>query len=191
MKTACDAGKMTRRGVLRAAGGLACGMALGQWAWAMGRHAGARKPNIVLIYADDLGWRDVSYQGSNYIETPCIDALAREGMAFSSGYACAGNCAPSRACLLSGAYTPRHHVYAVGSTDRGPRELMRLTPVPNKSGLSPGVVTMADALKAAGYATAHVGKWHLGGPDGAEPRQQGFDVSFSLGDSKEDRKSVV
>ncbi len=87
-----------------------------------------------------------------------------------------GNCQPSRACLLSGTYTPRHHVYAVNSTERGPKELMRLTPVPNKSGLPPENVTFADALQAAGYATGMFGKWHLGGPDGAPPAEQGFDV---------------
>jgi hypothetical protein len=58
-------------------------------------------PNIVLIFADDLGWKDVGYHGSELIETPNLDRLAGEGMVFSSGYAAAGNCAPSRACLLS------------------------------------------------------------------------------------------
>jgi len=74
-----------------------------------------RKPNIVLILADDLGWKDVGYQGSDFMETPNMDRLAKEGMVFTAGYAAAGNCAPSRACLLSGTYTPRHHVYAVGT----------------------------------------------------------------------------
>ena len=76
--------------------------------------APARKPNIVLIFADDLGWKDVGYQGSDFMETPVLDALAKEGMVFTNAYAAAGNCAPSRACMLSGTYTPRHHVYAVG-----------------------------------------------------------------------------
>ena len=74
----------------------------------------AEKPNVVLIFADDLGWKDVGYQGSDFYETPNIDALAKKGMVFTSAYAGAGNCAPSRACLLSGTYTPRHHVFAVG-----------------------------------------------------------------------------
>jgi hypothetical protein len=76
----------------------------------------AAQPNIVLIFADDLGWKDVGYQGSDFMETPNLDQLAKEGMVFTHGYAAAGNCAPSRACMLSGNYTPRHHVYAVGST---------------------------------------------------------------------------
>ena len=135
-------------------------------------------PNIVLIFADDLGWKDVGYQGSDFMETPNIDRLAKRGMVFTAGYAAAGNCAPSRACLLSGNYTPRHHVYAVNSTDRGPKAEQRLVPVPNRSGLAREDITIADALKAAGYITGHFGKWHLAGRDGALPTEQGFDVSF-------------
>jgi arylsulfatase A-like enzyme len=138
----------------------------------------SRRPNIVLILADDLGWKDVGYQGSDFMETPTIDRLAKQGMVFTAGYAAAGNCAPSRACLLSGTYTPRHGVYAVGSTDRGPAAEMRLVPIPNKSGLAKEDITIADALKAAGYATGIFGKWHLSGNDGAEPAEQGFDVVF-------------
>lgn len=136
----------------------------------------AERPNIVLIFADDLGWKDVGWQGTDFYETPHLDALAQQGMVFTSGYAAAGNCAPSRACLLSGNYTPRHHVYAVQSTDRGPKESQRLVPIPNRSGLAPDNVTVADALKAAGYATGIFGKWHLDGPEGAMPGEQGFDT---------------
>lgn len=140
--------------------------------------ANAEQPNIVLIFADDLGWKDTSYNNSDYYETPNIDKLAKQGMTFEFGYASAGNCTPSRACMLSGQYTPRHHVYAVNSTKRGPEKLMRLEPIPNKSGLPKTSVTMADALKQAGYATGIFGKWHLDGPDGAKPTEQGFDVYF-------------
>jgi arylsulfatase A-like enzyme len=140
--------------------------------------ADAKRPNIVLIFADDLGWKDVGYNGSDFYETPNIDRMASEGIVFHHAYASAGNCAPSRACLLSGTYTPRHHVYAVGSTDRGPKGSQRLVPIPNRSGLAKDNLTMADALKAAGYATGHFGKWHLAGRDGARPTEQGFDVSF-------------
>ncbi len=146
----------------------------------------ADRPNLVLIFADDLGWKDTGYNGSDFHETPRLDQLAREGMIFTSGYAAAGNCAPSRACLLSGTYTPRHHVYAVGSTDRGPKASQRLVPVPNRNGIARDNVTLADALKTAGYATGHFGKWHLAGKDGALPTEQGFDVSFdSFGEGKE------
>ncbi len=134
------------------------------------------KPNIILIFADDLGWKDVGYQGSDFMETPVLDAMAKEGMVFTNAYAAAGNCAPSRACMLSGNYTPRHGVYAVGTTERGPKSEMRLVPVPNKSGLAKENVTFADAMKSAGYVTGIFGKWHLEGKDGARAEEQGFDV---------------
>ena len=139
---------------------------------------GVEKPNIVLIFADDQGWKDVGYQSDGKFLTPNIDKLAKEGMVFTDAYAAAGNCAPSRACLLSGQYTPRHEVYAVGSTNRGPANIKRLIPIPNHDGLSPDVVTIAEALKAAGYATGHFGKWHLAGKQGALPSQQGFDETY-------------
>jgi arylsulfatase A-like enzyme len=80
--------------------------------------------------------------------------------------------------LLSGQYSPRHSVYAVGDTKRGPVNLMRLEPIPNKSGLAPAQITLAEALKDTGYVTGIFGKWHLDGPDGAMPKVQGFDVVF-------------
>ncbi|MCA8992712.1 MAG: sulfatase [Planctomycetaceae bacterium] len=138
----------------------------------------AAPPNIVLIFADDMGWKDIGFQSEGRFSTPHLDQMARDGMVFTDAYATAGNCAPSRACLISGTYTPRHHVYAVGSTNRGPKNLQRLVPIPNRSGLAKDVITMADALKAAGYATGHFGKWHLAGPDGAKPSEQGFDETF-------------
>lgn len=134
------------------------------------------KPNIILIFADDLGWKDVGYQGSDFMETPVLDQMAKDGMVFTNGYAAAGNCTPSRACLLSGNYTPRHGVYAVGSTERGNKSHMRLVPIPNKSGLAEENITFADAMKSAGYVTGIFGKWHLDGADGASPEDQGFDV---------------
>jgi arylsulfatase A-like enzyme len=148
--------------------------------FAIPAHAVVRqgKPNIILVLADDLGWRDVGYQSGGKFLTPNINRLASEGMAFSSAYAGGANCEPSRACLMSGAYPPRHGVYAVNSTDRGPKALQRLVPIPNTDGLRGEFVTMAEALKAAGYATGHFGKWHLAGRDGALPSQQGFDVTF-------------
>jgi arylsulfatase A-like enzyme len=138
----------------------------------------AEPPNIVLIYADDLGWKDVAYNGSDFHETPNLDRMVEEGMVFPQAYAPAGNCAPSRASLHSGTYSPRHHVFAVGNTERGPKRFQRLIPAPNKSGLAPSNITVADALKAAGYATGIFGKWHLDGKDGAAPGEQGFEVVF-------------
>ena len=77
-------------------------------------------PNIVFILIDDLGWKDVGFMGSTFYETPNIDRLASEGVVFTSAYANAPNCAPSRACLLTGQYPPRHGVYTVDQPDRGP-----------------------------------------------------------------------
>ncbi|PPL03618.1 sulfatase [Parapedobacter indicus] len=143
------------------------------------------KPNIVLILIDDMGWKDAGFMGSDFYETPHIDQLAKEGKVFTNAYAAAGNCAPSRACLLSGQYTPRHGVYAVNSTDRGPKEKMRLTPTPNSTVLPAENFTVAEALKANGYATAMFGKWHLGGGAGTRPSDQGFDVGAEMKVPKE------
>lgn len=137
-----------------------------------------RPPNIVFLFADDLGWRDVPFNGSDFMETPRLDALRREGMAFTNAYASAANCAPSRACLLSGQCTPRHAVYAVQSTKRGPVKEMRLEPVPNLVDLDPKKITFAEAMRDAGYTTGLFGKWHLGHQNGSEPTAQGFDSYF-------------
>jgi len=137
-----------------------------------------KRPNILFIFADDLGWRDVGFQGADFYETPNLDRFAGESMRFPQAYAGAGNCAPSRACLLSGQYTPRHGIYAVGSTKRGPVEKMRLEPVPNNETLAPENVTFAEAMREAGYRTGHIGKWHLGGKASARPKDRGFDESI-------------
>lgn len=138
--------------------------------------ARADKPNIVLIFADDLGWQEPAYAGSDFCETPHLDALAADGMVFRHAYASAGNCQPSRACMLSGQYTPRHHVYAVGSTKRGPVGLMRLLPIPNQDSLPMKTVTMGEAMKAAGYATGLFGKCHLKDTKSGKSERAGFDV---------------
>lgn len=147
-----------------------------------------RPPNIVLIFIDDMGWTDTSYGhslygGSDLYETPHIDRLASQGMRFTSAYASAGNCEPSRAVLISGQYTPRHHMYAVGSTNRGPKHEMRVTPVPNVNSLPLENVTIAEAMRAAGYATGMYGKWHLGSTQKFAPSAQGFDETDSMGKS--------
>jgi len=136
------------------------------------------RPNIVLIVIDDLGWRDVGFMGSRYYETPNIDQLADGGVAFSSAYANAPNCAPSRASLLTGLYPPRHGIYTVGDPARGDARHRALIPVPNRTALDTSLVTIAEALRARGYATAHVGKWHLGGV-GSLPTDHGFDLNVA------------
>jgi len=133
------------------------------------------KPNIVLIIIDDLGWKDVGYMGSTYYETPNIDRLAGQGMIFTNAYANAANCAPTRACLLSGQYTPRHGVYTVARPDRGESEDRRLIPVVNSRKISLDKITIAEALKPAGYVSAAIGKWHVAD----SPQQQGFMVGIN------------
>lgn len=138
--------------------------------------ARSEAPNIVLFYVDDLGWKDVGFNGSRYYETPNIDRLASEGITFTDAYANAPNCAPSRASLMTGLYSPRHKIYTVGSSARGRAEDRRMVPVPNTTDLPLRYVTLAEALRESGYATGHFGKWHLG-DRGFHPEDQGFDVN--------------
>lgn len=147
---------------------------------------GAPPPNIVFILADDLGWTDLGCfrelslgrAGGGYYSTPNLDRLARDGMRFTAAYSNGPNCAPTRACLMSGRYSPRHGIYTVGDAARGKREHRKLVPVANKTNLPLAEVTLGEALKAAGYATAYAGKWHLGDPPAGGPRQHGFDVNI-------------
>lgn len=139
------------------------------------------KPNIVLIFIDDMGYKDIGFNGSKYYLTPNIDRLAAEGMIFTQGYVCVANCAPSRACLLSGQFTPRHKLYAVNTIRRGNKynDRLALTDVEESRVLSAQTIIFAEMLKEAGYATGMFGKWHLGGFDSENgPGRQGFDTAL-------------
>jgi arylsulfatase A-like enzyme len=175
--------EISRRRVLKLLGGgalAAAGAGPGLRLRALrGADSRTRKPNVVLLLIDDLGWKDAGFMGSRYYETPHVDRLAREGMTFTSAYANAPNCAPTRACLLSGQYGPRHGVYTVGSSARGRAEHRKLIPIRNNPVLPPKTVTIAEALQRAGYVCGHVGKWHLGADPGSGPRAQGFDVNVA------------
>ncbi|MHC4942106.1 MAG: sulfatase [Planctomycetota bacterium] len=140
-----------------------------------------RQPNIVFILIDDLGWKDAGFMGSEYYETPNIDGLAKKGVVFTDAYANAPNCAPTRASLLTGQYTPRHGIYTVGSSERGPSHLRKLIPIPNKTVLDPDTTTLAEALRAGGYVCGHIGKWHLGKDPFFGPIAQGFDKNIGGG----------
>jgi arylsulfatase A-like enzyme len=131
------------------------------------------KPNIIYINADDLGVMDVGFNSDRY-STPNIDKLRAEGMLFTDAYAPAANCAPSRACVMSGQYGPRHGVYTVKNSDRGNASQRKIIPIKNTVHLKLDNLTMAGALKAGGYKTIHLGKWHLGD----DPLKQGFDVNI-------------
>ena len=134
----------------------------------------ARQPNILFVFLDDFGWRDVSYMGSDFYETPNLDRLASEGMIFSDAYSCAANCAPARASLLSGQYTPRHRIFNVGTRARGDSRYRKLKHVPGPDTLDPKIKTWAHQLQAVGYRTATMGKWHLS----KDPKPYGFDVNI-------------
>lgn len=134
-----------------------------------------QKPNIILILADDLGWTDLGCYGSDLYETPNIDFLAKSGIKFSDAYAACAVCSPSRAALLTGEYPARLHItdyipgcnfpYAKLSTP----EWTRYLPLDE--------VTIAEVLKSVGYATAHIGKWHLGNNPHI-PEAYGLDVNI-------------
>jgi arylsulfatase A-like enzyme len=136
-------------------------------------------PNFIVILMDDMGWRDVGFMGNTFVETPHIDQLAKQGMVFSQAYASAPNCAPTRACLLSGQVTPRHGIYTVVD----PRQPAgspwhKLVAAHSESELATEVVTLPEALKPRGYATGFFGMWNLGrGRTGPRtPGGQGFDT---------------
>lgn len=132
------------------------------------------RPNLILINIDDMGWRDVGFMGSKYYETPNIDKLARQGMIFNQAYAAASNSAPSRACLMTGQWTPRHGIYTVDNSDRGKSKNRKLIPTPNNTYLSDSILIFPELLKRAGYTTCHAGKWHLSD----DPLLRGFDVNI-------------
>jgi arylsulfatase A-like enzyme len=134
-----------------------------------------KQPNIVFFYIDDLGWADLGYQGSDYYETANIDRLAASGMVFTDAYSGGPNCAPSRACLLSGQYSPRHGIYTVGDSRRDNHSFRRLEPIENQTTLGESVVTWAEVLSSNGYQMASMGKWHLG----SDPTTQGFHINVA------------
>lgn len=132
------------------------------------------KPNILIINIDDLGWRDFGCMGSEFYNTPNIDQLAKQGMLFTNGYASAANCAPSRACLMTGQWPQRHGIYTVGSSERGKAKDRKLIPTPNTQYLDSNQWIIPKFLKSEGYTTCHAGKWHLSN----DPTRYGFDQNI-------------
>lgn len=147
----------------------------------------ARKPNFVVFYVDDMGWVSLGSYGCDFIDTPEIDRLAAEGVRFTNAYSPAPNCSPSRASLLTGLYTPRHGItqYLPGNVERFKDKPLIQAELP--PGLDPKFTTIAEVFRAGGYATASMGKWHLGGPE-FYPERQGFDLN--VGGTKEGHRSV-
>lgn len=141
----------------------------------------AEKPNVVLILADDLGIHDLTNEGSTFHESPHIDRLANEGVKFTRGYATCQVCSPSRASIMCGKYPARIHLTnwindkGLNQPDKWKRNTSHL-PAEHLLELPLEEVTIAEALKKAGYATFFAGKWHLGS-EGFFPEDQGFDIN--------------
>lgn len=139
--------------------------------------ADTRKPNVIFIMADDLGYTDVACFGSKYYETPNIDRLATQGMKLTN-YHHHQNCTPTRAALMSGQYSPRTGVYTVGGIERFDWSTRPLRPVDNVTDLPLDRVIVAGALKSAGYTTGMFGKWHIGHTGDYHPGKRGFDEAI-------------
>jgi len=137
----------------------------------------APKPNVIFFLIDDLGRNDLGCYGSKFYRTPNLDRMAAQGMKFTDAYAACPVCSPTRASIMTGKYPARLHLtdWLPGRGDRPDQRLAR--PIINQQ-LPSEEVTLAEKLKAAGYVTAHVGKWHLGG-EGFEPQRQGFDINIA------------
>ena len=127
------------------------------------------RPNFVLIFADDLGYGEVGARHVGDVGTPNIDAIARAGVTFTNGYVTASSCVPSRAGLLTGRYQQEFGIYVNPPLPR-----------PAAFGLPGNQITLAEALRAQGYATGMVGKWHLGNKPEDHPLQHGFDEFFGV-----------
>ncbi len=140
--------------------------------------ADPQRTNIVLLLLDDMGYADIGAYGNSYHRTPHIDRLAAEGMRFTAAYAAAPNCSPTRASILTGRWPARTGVtqYLPGNVLPHARLLQAELPL----GLPLEEVVLAEPLAEAGYATACIGKWHLGNGEYA-PVQRGFQESFASG----------
>lgn len=185
--------KHTRRSFLKAIGLGAASLAMHGCTQGLQRSTAKERPNVVLILVDDLGWIDTGCYGSKFYETPNIDRLAAQGMRFTNGYAACAVCSPTRAAVMTGRYPAR-----LGVTDwirsrfqggkipedkKNPTEYVggknsKLLCPPNALWMELDEITIAEALKPAGYTCCHIGKWHLGADDWY-PDKQGFD--FNIG----------
>jgi len=137
----------------------------------------ATRPNIVFIVADDLGWRDLASYGSTFHETPHLDRLAAQGVRFTQAYAASNVCSPTRASILTGHYPARTGItdWLPGRSSQ-PKDRLLAPALPGHLALEE--VTLAKVLRAAGYRTASIGKWHLGEKPEHYPEHQGFDLNF-------------
>lgn len=140
--------------------------------WGILSATAATRPNVIVILVDDLGWTDLGCYGSQFHHTPHLDQLARDGLRFTQAYSACTVCSPTRASLLTGQYPARLHI-----TDWIPGDGRTNAPLKSPvwtQQLATNQWNLARALQGSGYATASVGKWHLGGPE-CFPEHQGFD----------------
>ncbi len=175
--TTSSSSVISRRGFLYNAFGVSAASAVASTIPAQAQQSRDRRPNILLILVDDWGWTDMGAYGSTFYQTPHLDKLARDGVRFTNGYASCPVCSPTRAAVMTGKAPPR-----VNITDwipgRRKHEFSPIVTPEDSDHLALEEVTIAEMLKPLGYATAHVGKWHLGG-EGFEPTMQGFDVNIA------------
>ncbi len=136
--------------------------------------------NVIIIVADDLGISDIGCYGSTFIETPKIDQMAKEGIRFTNAYAAAPLCSPSRASIITGQNPARINLTEHLHGYSAPPPSQKLAPPRIITGLPPSLTTIPEALKPAGYKTAHFGKWHLGSGESA-PANNGFDMAYGGG----------
>lgn len=139
----------------------------------------ADKPNVVFILADDLGWRDLSIEGSTFYETPNIDRIAKEGMRFTNGYAACQVCSPSRAAIMTGKYPARLDItdWIGAGEGTGWNRNTRVLPAYYNHNLPHEDISLAEAFREGGYRTFFAGKWHIGG-EGSHPDDHGFDINI-------------
>lgn len=170
--------KTTRRNFIKnvlLAGGTAANISLGLKSKSM------KRPNILFILADDLGWCDLSAEGSDFYESRNLDRICAEGIRFTNGYATCQVCSPSRASILTGKYTPRHGITdwigaPTGEAWRKSGRFSKMLPPDYERGLRAGEITFAEVLRHSGYRTFFAGKWHLGS-EGAYPENFGFEIN--------------
>ena len=182
----------TRRRFLKTIGFVTAAFAIQDTAKLFANETTDKKPNIVFILIDDLGWTDTGCYGSKFYETPNINRLAAEGMRFTDAYAACAVCSPTRAAVMTGRYPARLGVTdwirsrfqggEIPADKKNPTEYVggtnkKLLCPPNALWMELEETTIAEALKSAGYTSCHIGKWHLGANDWY-PDRQGFDYNI-------------
>jgi arylsulfatase A-like enzyme len=179
-----NAEEQTRRRFLKSVGGMGAAFLMQPQRSAFGNAGINEKPNVIIIFVDDMGYGDLGCFGSKKNRTPHIDRMASEGMKFTDFYVACSVCTPSRASLLTGCYPQRLNMH---EDENG-----RCVLFPNASkGLHPDEVTLAEILRGQGYRTACIGKWHLGDQPEFLPTRQGFDYYFGIPYSNDMDRDVI